>query len=135
MPSPGFCIFSSVLLFIAYAVFIRVPVKSAFSILSCAALVAALCAIEFGHWNYFQGGPRPFETTYYRVAMFVVPSAFYFFGRWAILPAEPFRPLLLIHLAPILLLFVGRARNRAANPVHLRRGLFVVAGVPGLRPA
>jgi AraC-like DNA-binding protein len=103
----GFCMFSSVLLFIAYAVFIRVPVKSAFSILSCAALVAALCSIETGHWNYFQGGPRPFETAYYRVAMFVVPSAFYFFGRWAILPTEPFRPLLLIHLAPILLVFVG----------------------------
>jgi hypothetical protein len=60
----GFCIISSVLLFIAYAVFIRVPVKSPFSILSCAALVAALCAIEIGHWNYFQGGPPPFTTTY-----------------------------------------------------------------------
>ncbi|HET9475653.1 MAG TPA: helix-turn-helix domain-containing protein [Steroidobacteraceae bacterium] len=102
----GFCIVSSMLLLIAYAVFIRVPVKSAFSILSCAALVAALCAIEIGHWIYFQGGPRPFETTYYRVAMFTVPSAFYFFGRWAILPTEPFRPQLLIHLAPILLLLV-----------------------------
>jgi AraC-like DNA-binding protein len=103
----GFCIFSSVLLFIAYAVFIRVPVKSAFSILSCAALVAALCTIEIGHWNYFQGGPQPFETTYYRAAQCMVPSAFYFFGRWAILPTEPFRWRLLIHLAPILLLFVG----------------------------
>ena len=102
----GFCIVSSMLLLIAYAVFIRVPVKSAFSILSCAALVAALCAIEIGHWNYFQGGPRPFETTYYRLAMFTVPSAFYFFGRWAILPTEPFRPQMLIHLAPILLLLV-----------------------------
>lgn len=103
----GFCIVSSVLLFIAYAVFIRVPVKSPFSILSCAALVAALCAIEIGHWNYFQGGPPPFTTTYYRVAMFTVPSAFYFFGRWAILPTEPFHPKLLIHLTPILLVFVG----------------------------
>src|SRR3954470_10425772 len=103
----GFCMFSSVLLFIAYAVFIRVPVKSAFSILSCAALVAALCSIEIGHWNYFQGGPRPFETAHYRFAMFVVPSAFYFFGRWAILPTEPFRPRMLIHLAPVLLFFVG----------------------------
>ena len=102
----GFCILSSVLLFVAYAVFIRVPVKSAYSILSCAALVAALCAIEIGHWNYFQGGPPPFETTYYRAAQFTVPSAFYFFGRWAILPTEPFRPQLLIHLAPMLLLFV-----------------------------
>lgn len=102
----GFCIFSSMLLFIAYAVFIRVPVKSVYSILSCAALVAALCTIEIGHWNYFQGGPRPFETTYYRAAHFVVPSAFYFFGRWAILPTQPFRPQLLIHLAPVFLLFV-----------------------------
>ena len=102
----GFCIVSSLLLFVAYAAFIRVPVKSAFSILSCAALVAALCAIEVGHWHYFQGGPRPFETAYYRVALFMVPSAFYFFGRWAILPTEPFRWPLLIHLAPILLLFV-----------------------------
>jgi AraC-like DNA-binding protein len=103
----GFCIVSSVLLFIAYAAFIRVPVKSAFSILSCAALVAALCAIEVGHWNYFQGGPPPFETAYYRVAQFMVPSAFYFFGRWAVLPTEPFRWPLLIHLAPLLLLLVG----------------------------
>jgi AraC-like DNA-binding protein len=71
-------------------------------------MVAALCTIEFGHWRYFLGGPRPFEQTYYRAALFVVPSAFYFFGRWAILPREPFRPRLLIHLAPILLLFVGR---------------------------
>jgi len=103
----GFCILSSALLFFAYAVFIRIPVKSTFSILSCAALVAALCAIEIGHWNYFQGGPRPFDTTYYRAAMFVVPSAFYFFGRWAILPTEPFRPQLLIHAAPILFVFIG----------------------------
>jgi AraC-like DNA-binding protein len=103
----GFCIISSVLLFIAYAVFIRVPVKSAYSIVSCAAMVAALCAIEIGHWDYFLGGPRPFETTYYRAAMFVVPSAFYFFGRWAILPTEPLRPRLLVHLAPVLLVAVG----------------------------
>ena len=103
----GFCIVSSLLLFVAYAAFIRVPVKSAFSILSCAGLVAALCTIEVSHWNYFQGGPRPFETIYYRVALFTVPTAFYFFGRWAILPTEPFRWPVLIHLAPMLLLFVG----------------------------
>jgi hypothetical protein len=109
----GFCILSGALLFIAYAAFIRVPVKSVFSILSCALLVTALCAIEIGHWNYFQGGPRPLDTPYYRAALFVVPSAFYFFGRWAILPTEPFRPRLLIHAAPILL----RSRCRSCSPV------------------
>jgi AraC-like DNA-binding protein len=103
----GFSILSSVLLFIAYAAFIRVPVKSVYSLLSCATLVAALCAIQIAHWVYFQGGSRPFATHYYRAALFVVPSAFFFFGRWAILPTEPFRPQLLIHGAPMLLLLVG----------------------------
>jgi AraC-like DNA-binding protein len=103
----GFCIVSSVLLLMAYAVFIRVPMKSPFAVLSCAALVAALCTIEIGHWSYFQGGPPPFTTTHYRVAMFLVPSTFFFFGRWAILPTEPFRPQVLVHLAPVLLLWVG----------------------------
>jgi AraC-like DNA-binding protein len=37
--------------------------------------------------------------------LFVAPSTFYFFGRWAILPNESFRPIQLIHLLPILLLF------------------------------
>lgn len=103
----GFCILSSALLLIAYAAFIRVPVKSVYSVVSCFALVAALVAIEIAHWNYYQGGPRPMEALYYRAALFIVPSAFFYFGRWAILPTEPFRPQLLIHAAPVLMLLVG----------------------------
>ena len=104
----GFAAVSAVLLFLAYALFLSVPGKSIYSLGFCAALVGALLALEIGHLRYFQGGPEPLESLSYRIALFVVPSSFYFFGRWAILPTEPLRPLALIHLLPILLLFVDR---------------------------
>jgi AraC-like DNA-binding protein len=75
---------------------------------ACAALVAALTALQLAHLTHFVGGTEPLEHFYYRLALFVAPPAFYSFGRWAILPTEPLRPAQLIHLAPILLLFVPR---------------------------
>ncbi len=102
----GFSAVSAVLLFMAYAVFIRVPGKSALSVISCAAMSGAFFAIQVGHLFYFQGGPEPFELAYYRVGMFVAPSAFFFFGRWAVLPLESFKPQMLISVAPILLLAI-----------------------------
>jgi AraC-like DNA-binding protein len=104
----GFAAVSGVLLFLAYALFLTVPGKSAYSLCSCAALVAALLILEIGHLRYFQGGPAPLDSVSYRIALFVVPSSFYFFGHWAILPTEPLRPVALLHLLPIGLLFVGR---------------------------
>ncbi|HTU64739.1 MAG TPA: helix-turn-helix domain-containing protein [Steroidobacteraceae bacterium] len=102
----GFSAVSSLLLFFAYAVFIRVPGKSALSVLSCATLVGALFLLQVGHFNYFQAGPEPLTLVYYRLGLFTAPSAFYFFGRWAILPTETFRPRMLVNLAPVLLFFV-----------------------------
>ena len=102
----GFSAVSAVLLFLAYALFIRVPGKSTLAVLSCAALVAALFALQLGHFRYFQGGPLPLTQLYYRLGLFVAPSAFYFFGRWAILPTETFRPRMLVNLAPVLLLLI-----------------------------
>ena len=106
LATAGFSAVSSILLFLAYAVFIRVPGKSVLSVLSCGTLVAALFLLQFGHFRYFQGGPEPLRLLYYRLGLFVAPSAFYFFARWAILPTETFRPLMLVNLAPILLLFI-----------------------------
>jgi AraC-like DNA-binding protein len=101
----GFAAISAMLLFLAYAAYIRVPGKSAFAVFSCAALVACLSTLEIGHLLYFQGGAEPLTRFYYRLALFIVPSSFYFFGRWAILPRETFKPVLLVHLLPILPLF------------------------------
>ena len=45
----GFAAVSALLLFFTYAAYIRVPGKSAFSVFSCAALVACLATLEIGH--------------------------------------------------------------------------------------
>jgi AraC-like DNA-binding protein len=102
----AFSAVSSILLFLAYAGFIRVPGKSVLSVLSCAALVGALFLLQLGHFHYFLGGVEPLTLLYYRLGLFIAPSAFYFFGRWAILPTETFRPRMLVNLAPMLLLFI-----------------------------
>ena len=104
----GFSAISGVLLLLAYALFIRVPGKSIYSVAACVALVAALTAIQIAHLMYFLGGAEPLTHRYYRLALFVAPPAFYSFGRWAILPTESFKPTQLIPLLPILLLLVPR---------------------------
>jgi hypothetical protein len=88
-------------LLLAYALLVNAPGKSIYSVGSCVTLVAALTAIQFGHLGYFLGGPEPLDRSYYRLALFVVPAAFYLSGRWAILPTEPFRPVQLTHLLPM----------------------------------
>lgn len=102
----GFAAISALMLLLAYAALLDVPGKSVYSVGSCAALVAALTAIQIGHLVYFTGGGEPLEHFYYQLALFVAPPAFYSFGRWAILPLETFRPLQLLHFLPIPLLFL-----------------------------
>jgi AraC-like DNA-binding protein len=116
----GFAAVSAALLFFVYALLLNVPGKSAYSLGACAALVAALLALEVGHLRYFQGGAEPLDSLSYRIALFVVPSSFYFFGRWAILPMEPLRLSALIHLLPVLLLAVDRLE--IALPLLFLRG-------------
>ncbi len=116
----GFSAISAVLLLLAYALLIRAPVKSVYSVAACVTLVAALASIQIGHLQYFVGGPEPLASFYYRLGLFVVPSAFYSFGRWAILPGEPFRARQLIHLLPILPLF--------ALPLHLALPILFLIG-------
>lgn len=102
----GFCVVSAVLLFCVYAFLIEAQGKSAYSLISCAVLLAALTCIQLSHLRYFSGRAPPLDLFAYRLALFVVPSSFYFFGRWAINPNESFRPIALLHLLPILLLFL-----------------------------
>ncbi|MBB6096378.1 AraC-like DNA-binding protein [Povalibacter uvarum] len=104
----GFSIVIAALLLLAYVGFIETPNKSAYSILSCAVLLGALAALQIGHMRYFTAAQEPLHFFYYRLALFMAPATFYFFGRWAVLPGEPFRPLMLLHLVPVLLVFLPR---------------------------
>lgn len=104
----GFSAASAALLFLAYAFLINLQGKSVYSVASCAALLSALAVIQVGHLLYFRGGPEPLSLAYYRVALFIVPASFYFFGSWVVRPTESFRPILLLHLLPLLLPFLVR---------------------------
>jgi AraC-like DNA-binding protein len=104
----GFSIVTAALLWLTYVAFLEMPGKSAYSIVSCTVLLGALVALQVGHLLYFTGGPAPLATVAYRIALFVAPSSFVFFGRWALLPDEPFRPAKLLQLLPIALLLIPR---------------------------
>jgi AraC-like DNA-binding protein len=101
----GFAIVSAVALFTAYAFFIELPNKSSFSIITSAALLLALASLQVFHLSFFNGGAEPLGNLYYRGCLFVIPSLFFFFGRWAIFPNRPFRPMMLLHLVPLPLFF------------------------------
>jgi len=111
----GFSAVSAVLLFCTYAFLIDVQGKSAYSVISCGVLLAALASIQIAHARYFGGGAPPLDLFHYRLMLFVVPPAFYFFGRWAIQPTERFR------LAGLRRLWTARA----AQAVPVRAVLFL----------
>jgi len=104
----GFSIVVVALLWLTYLAFLKMPGKSAYSVLSCTLLLGALAVLQLEHLLHFIGGPAPLTAVAYRVALFVAPPAFYFFGRWALLPDEPFRPAMLLALSPIALLPIPR---------------------------
>ncbi len=117
----GFSIIIAGLLFVTYVGFVSLPNRTVYSVLSCALLLGALTALQTGHLLYFIGGPEPLQKFYYQLALFVVPPTFYLFGRWAVLPAERFRPVMLLQLLPIALLFV--VRLEIALPILFLFGL------------
>ncbi len=104
----GFSTVAAALLLVTYLWLLELPNKAIYSVLSCVVLSASLACIQTYHLLYFLGGPEPLTVPYYRLALFVAPTSFYFFGRWVLLPTEPLKPLMLLHLLPIALLFVTR---------------------------
>jgi hypothetical protein len=104
----GFSTIAAGLLLFTYTWLLDLPNKSVYSVLSCAVLLSALAGLQVCHLAYFTGGAEPLTVPYYRIALFLAPPAFYCFGRWAILPSEPLRPIMLLQLLPVALLLVDR---------------------------
>ena len=116
-----FSILSAALLFVVYTFFRRGPGKSAYSIFFCAVLLAALATLQVFHIQYFRTWAPPLSEFAYRLALFVVPLSFYFFARWATQPSERFRLIYLLHLLPVLLLFI--------IPLHIALSILLLSGV------
>src|SRR5512138_1844397 len=104
----GFSTVAAALLLFTYLWLLELPNKAIYSVLACVVLSAALACIQIYHLLYFMGGAEPLTVPHYRIALFVAPTSFYFFGRWVLLPTEPIKPLMLLHLVPVALLFVAR---------------------------
>lgn len=96
----GFSIVAAGLLVLAYLAGHWIPKRTPFSIAACILLSGALIVIQFAHLAYLQAGAEPLLQPTYRLAVFLAPALFFFFGRALVLPESPIAPALALHLVP-----------------------------------
>ncbi|MCH9694291.1 MAG: helix-turn-helix domain-containing protein [Gammaproteobacteria bacterium] len=102
----GFSVFSAAILLIAYLFFIKDMRKSAFGMLACAVLLAALSGLQYSHLQFLQHATELFESRFYVAMLLLTPPAFYFFSREILLPESRPTALDIVHLLPLMLSFV-----------------------------
>lgn len=104
----GFSVISAAILLTAYLFFLKNVNKAWYAVASCVGLLGALCVLQFWHLAFFMDGTNVLADPAYRFWLFLAPPMFFFFSRATLLPDAPARPILLLHLAPLLLNFVPR---------------------------
>ncbi len=104
----GFSVLSAAILLVAYVFFLKNVNKRWYAIGSCAALLVSLSALQLWHLEYFRSGADILALPEYRFWLFLAPPMFFFFSRATLLPELPGRPILALHLLPLLLNFVPR---------------------------
>lgn len=131
----GYAVICAAVLLVCYLFFLRDMQKSAFSKLSCAALLAALTGLQLLHWQFLQDGADLFASTLYVFLLIATPPMFYFFSREVLLPETQVRLSDAVHLLPLALVFV--MPNDLVTPVALTIGvgysIWLVNVVFGLR--
>jgi AraC-like DNA-binding protein len=104
----GFSVVSAGVLYTAYAVSLHNLNKSPFAMLTGALLLLGLAGLQLGHLAYVRSGAEPLDAMVYRFWLFLTPPMFYLFGRSILFDERGFRPLTLLHLVPVLLIFLPR---------------------------
>lgn len=104
----GFSIVSAIILFFSYVAFFKNLNKSLLALSSCAVLLVGLSALQIWHIDFLLFNTDLFQLSEYRFFLFLVPSMFYVFSRSILLPAAKNSPLMLLHLAPLLLNFISQ---------------------------
>jgi AraC-like DNA-binding protein len=97
----GFSIFGCVLLWCAYAFFIRQMRKSASTIAWCALLLGALAALQIGHFGFLTRGWDLLGHRGYGMLLLLVPAAFFLFSSGALMPDRRYRVPSAVHLIPV----------------------------------
>ena len=99
----GFTIFSAVLLFVAYALFLPDLQKSALSKLACGALLFGLSLLQWCHYLSLLGEFDALANVFYLSMLLLVPACFYYFSRFVLFPNLGLKWLQLIHLLPVII--------------------------------
>lgn len=103
----GFSVIACVVLFVTYAIFLHNVNKSARALLTSVLLLVGLSVLQLGHLDYFITGIDPLGSWHYKFWLFLIPSMFYLFSRSILFDETQFSASQLIHIAPILLVFVA----------------------------
>ena len=104
----GFSVIAAIVLFITYGYFLHNLNKSAFALITGAALLVCLSLLQLGHLDYFAGDFQPLESPSYLVGLFFSPPMFYLFGRSILFGDTRFTPLMVLHFVPPLLVVLVR---------------------------
>jgi AraC-like DNA-binding protein len=104
----GFSVLSSAILLIAYVFFLKNVNKRWYALGSCAGLLICFAVLQIWHLEYFLKGTDVLASAGYRFWLFLATPMFYFFSRATLLPDAEARPILLLHLLPLLLNFLPR---------------------------
>ena len=97
----GFSIVASIILLVAYLVFLDQMQKTAVGKAACAALLATLALLQLEHMRYLDEGAQLLTTRYYVFLLMMAPTSFFFFSREILLPDVPLTPLHVLNLLPL----------------------------------
>ena len=89
------------MLLVAYLFFLKNVNKSFSGFVSCALLMAALAGIQLSHLTFFLDHLNPVESPWYRFWLFLVAPMFFFFSRLSLIPQVGIRPIMAVHLLPL----------------------------------
>ncbi|MEM8768353.1 MAG: AraC family transcriptional regulator, partial [Pseudomonadota bacterium] len=102
----GFSVIAAAVLYVAYAFFLGNLPRSPRALITGALLLIGLSVLQLGHLEYLQSGAAPLDAFLYRFWLFLAPSMFYLFGRSVLFDERTLSATSLLHLTPVLFLFI-----------------------------
>ncbi|MEM7363367.1 MAG: hypothetical protein AAF525_05050, partial [Pseudomonadota bacterium] len=102
----GFSVIAAGVLYVTYALFLHNINKSPRALITAALLLLGLSFLQLGHLEYINTGVDPLDSLDYRFWLFLTPPMFYLFSRSILFEETRFLWSSLLHIAPLVLIFV-----------------------------
>jgi len=96
----GFSVISSLILLVAYQLFLPAASKPALGRVSCVALLGALSGLQLFHLGVVERTTSLFDEPAYVLLLLLAPASFFFFSRSVLLPERSVRWWDIVHLVP-----------------------------------